>query len=75
MTFRFLPPAEIELREGISCYSAIRSELGGRFEQAVAQAVGDLVDHSESGSPRSESTRRWLVAGFPFGIIYRISGS
>ena len=75
MTFRFLPPAEAELFEGVSYYSAIRSELGGRFEQAVAQAVRNLVAHPERGALRSKSTRRWLVKGFPFGIIYRISES
>ena len=39
MSFRFLPPAEAELLEGISYYSAFRPELGMRFEQAVAEAV------------------------------------
>jgi plasmid stabilization system protein ParE len=75
MTFRFLPPAEAELLEGISYYSAIHSELGSRFEQAVAEAVRKLVAHPERGAPRSKSTRRWLVKSFPFGIIYRASES
>lgn len=75
MTFRFLPSAEAELLEGISCYSAIHSELGNRFEQAVAEAVKNLVAHPERGAPRSKSTRRWLVKNFPFGIIYRTSES
>jgi plasmid stabilization system protein ParE len=73
MTFRFLPPAKAELLEGISYYSAIHSELGSRFEQAIAQAVRNLVAHPERGAPRSKSTRRWLVKSFPFGIIYRAS--
>ena len=75
MTFRFLPPAEAELLEGISYYSAIHSELGSRFEQAIAEAVRNLVAHPERGAPRSKTTRRWLVKGFPFGIIYRASES
>ena len=75
MTFRFLPPAEAELLDGISYYSAIRPELGSRFELAVAEAVRSAVAHPERGAPRSKSTRRWLVKSFPFGIIYRASES
>ena len=75
MSFRFLPPAETELLEGISHYAAISPELGIRFEQAVAEAVRKAVAHPERGAPRSRSTRRWLVKSFPFGIIYRASAS
>lgn len=75
MTFRFLPPAEAELLEGISYYAAIRSELGARFEQAVAEAVRGAVAQPERGAPSSKNTRRWLVKSFPFGIIYRAGES
>ena len=75
MIFRFLPPAEAELLEGISYYSVVRPELGSRFEQAVAQAVRSAVAHPERGAARSKSTRRWLVKGFPVGIIYRAGES
>ncbi len=75
MTFRFLPPAEEELLEAISYYAAIQSELGIRFEGAVAEAVRNLVANPERGAPRSRSTRRWLVKSFPFGVIYRVSES
>jgi len=71
MSFRFLPPAEAELLEGIGYYAAIRPELGVRFEQAVAQAVRDAVAHPERGAPRTRSTRRWLVKHFPFSVVYR----
>ena len=75
MTFRFLPPAEAELLEGISHYAAVRSEPGTRFEQAVAEAVRGAVAHPERGAPRSKNTQRWLVKSFPFGIIYRAGES
>ena len=71
MTFRFLPPAQAELLEGISYDSAIRAQLGLRFEQAVSDAVRSAVAHPERGAPRSKNTRRWLVRGFPFRVIYR----
>jgi len=71
MTFRFLPPAQAELLDGVSYYSAISAELGLRFEQAVSDAVRKAVAYPERGAPRSKNTRRWLVKGFPFGVIYR----
>ena len=71
MNFRFLAPAQAELLNGISYYSATRPELGLRFEQAVADAVRSAVVHPERGAPRSKNTRRWLVKGFPYGVIYR----
>ena len=73
MNFRFLPAAQAELLEGISHYAAIRPELGERFERAVALAVRSAVAHPDRGAPRSKNTRRWLVKGFPFGVIYRAS--
>ena len=70
MTFRFLPPAEAELLEGISYHAAIGPELGTRFSQAVAEAVRSAVANPERGAPRSRNTRRWLVKRFPFGVIH-----
>lgn len=75
MSFRFLAPAEAELLEAMSYYLAIRPELGTRFEQAVAEAITSAVAHPERGAPRSKSTRRWLVKGFPFAIVYRANES
>lgn len=73
MSFRFLPPAEADLLDAIAYYAAIQQDLGLRFEQAVADAVRGAVAHPERGAPRSKNTRRWLVKGFPFGVIYRAS--
>ena len=73
MNFRFLAPAQEELLEAISYYSAITTELGMSFEEAVAIAVRSAVAHPERGAPRSKRTRRWLVQGFPYGVIYRVS--
>ncbi len=75
MSFRFLEPAQAELLEAISYYLAIRPELGARFEQAVAEAIRSAVAHPEHGAPRAKSTRRWLVKGFPFAIVYRANES
>ena len=71
MIFRFLEPAEAEFLEGIAHYASIRADLGISFQEAVAAAVGHAVEHPEHGAPRSKNTRRRLVKGFPFGVIYR----
>lgn len=75
MSFRFLEPAEAELLEAISYYLAIRPELGARFEQAVAEAIRSAAAHPERGAARAKSTRRWLVRGFPFAVVYRANES
>ena len=71
MNFRFLAPAEAELLEAIAYYATIRTDLGVRFEEAVSAAIREAVAHPEHGAPRSRNTRRRLVKGFPFGVLYR----
>lgn len=71
MSFRFLAPAQTELLEAIAYYAEINAELGVRFEQAIAKAVRSAAAHPQRGAPRSVNTRRWLVQGFPFGVIYQ----
>ena len=71
MTFRFLAPAQEALLEAVIYYARINAELCQRFEQSVAKAVRAAADHLERGAPRSENARRWLVQGFPFGVMYR----
>lgn len=69
-SFRFLPPAEVEPLQQISYYAYMRTELGVKFEEAVAEAVTRAAEHPEHGAPISMNTRRRLVSGFPFGFIY-----
>ena len=70
-TFRFLPQARKELLDEIRYYGSAQDGLGVRFEKAVTEAVSRAVANPEHGAPRSKRTRRMLVKGFPFGIIYR----
>lgn len=74
-SFRFLPPAEEELLQQIAYYSSVRSELGIQFEEAVAEAVRKAAAYPEHGAARSKNTRRRLVSGFPFGVIYAVAGN
>jgi plasmid stabilization system protein ParE len=68
--FRFLPAAQSELLEQIGYYRSIRPELGARFHQAVDEAIRLAATDPGHGAPRTKNTRRRLVAGFPFGVIY-----
>jgi len=70
--FRFLAAAETELYRQIEYDSAIRPELGAKFALAVDSAVRLAVAHPDHGSMRSKSTRRRLVKGFPFGVVYAV---
>ena len=70
-TFRFLSPARKELLDETKYYGSVRLGYGIKFEQAVSEAVRRAVEDPEHGAPRSKSTRRLIVQGFPFSIIYR----
>lgn len=70
-TFRFLPQARKELLYEIIYYGSSQEGLGIRFERAVADAVRRAVANPEHGAARPRNTRRILVRGFPFSIIYR----
>ena len=71
--FRFLPQARKELLDEISYYGSVQEGLGVRFEKAVTEAVRRAVENPEREASRSKNTRRLLVKGFPFSIIYRAS--
>jgi plasmid stabilization system protein ParE len=73
--FRFLPEAREELLEEIQYYGSLQEGLGVRFESAVASVVRRASANPEHGAPRSRSTRRMLVKGFPFSVIYRVSAT
>ncbi len=71
MKFRFLEPAQAEFLEGIAHYTTLQAGLGVRFQEAVSLAVRQAVEQPDHGAPRSKNTRRRLVKGFPFSVIYR----
>ena len=72
---RFLPTAEADLLEEIAYYSNAGEGLGIRFQAAVKKAA----TRPDSGVPSSNGirngTRRHLVKGFPFRVVYRASDS
>jgi plasmid stabilization system protein ParE len=52
-------------------YREIEPGLGGRFTAAVEAAAARAMAFPLSGSPDRSNTRRMIVKGFPFSIVYR----
>ena len=71
--FRFLPDAEAELLKEVAYFSAAGTGLGVKFQRAVEAAVEMAVVNPDGGAPLASGTRRRLVKGFPFSVVYRAS--
>ena len=67
---RFSAEARRELLHETRYYENVRSGSGSRFRLAVEAAAARAVAFPESGIPSAAETRRILVKGFPFSIVY-----
>jgi plasmid stabilization system protein ParE len=72
VTLRFHPAAQDELIESALYYEAARTGLGVAFRDAVRMVLDRLLEHPESGELRP-GTRRLVVSGFPYDIVYRVT--
>ncbi|MHA4867609.1 type II toxin-antitoxin system RelE/ParE family toxin [Duganella sp. PWIR1] len=70
---RFLPEAEDELMKEVAYYSNAGSGLGAKFQLAVEEAVKLAAAKPEAGTPAQNGTRRRIIKGFPFSVVYRPS--
>jgi plasmid stabilization system protein ParE len=70
---RFLPAAEAEFLQEIEHYSKAREGLGIRFQLSVMATISKAVANPRGGAPHGKETRRRLVNGFPFSVVYRVS--
>jgi toxin ParE1/3/4 len=68
---RFAGAARREFLAEVAYYREIQPALAERFTAAVEKAVERAVLFPFSGSPTFAGTRRILVKGFPFSVIYR----
>jgi len=75
MTVRIVAAAERELREAIDQYNEQRPGLGFEFAVAVRLAFDRIVDFPEAWPAFSRRTRRCLVGGFPYGVLYQHAGA
>ena len=67
-------PASEEFADAVRWYEARRATLGGEFFDAVAAALTIIETNPEIGKAISTDghTRRVLVAGFPYQVVYRL---
>jgi len=68
---RFIAAARLEFLAEVIYYGEVEAGLGVRFARAVEEATARALAFPQSGSPFRSNTRRVLVNGFPFSIIYR----
>jgi toxin ParE1/3/4 len=69
---RFIAAARLEfLKEVIYYNSEAEPGLGERFTAAVEDAIVRALAFPMAGSPAAANTRRVIVKGFPFSIVYR----
>jgi toxin ParE1/3/4 len=68
---RFVPAARREFLAEIVYYDQEQAGLGSRFTAAVEEAAARALAFPHSGAPAAGNTRRVLVQGFPFSIVYR----
>ncbi len=71
MRARFIAAARVELLAEVIYYNEAQPGLGERFAAAIEEATGRAVAFPLAGSPFRFHTRRVIVKGFPFSIVYR----
>ncbi len=67
---RLIADARREFLEEIAYYENIRQGLGRKFRIAATVAFKRAVSFPYSGKPGVVETRRILVKGFPFAVVY-----
>ncbi len=72
---RLLEPAAQELDQAIVWYNAQAPGLGDVFLIEVIKVFGLIERDPEAWHPLSESTRRYRMARFPYGIIHTTDGN
>ena len=67
-------PASEEFSEAVRWYEARPPGLGGEFFDAVGTTLSLIETNPEIGTAVSADgqTRRALVAGFPYQVVYRL---
>ncbi|MGZ3519272.1 MAG: type II toxin-antitoxin system RelE/ParE family toxin [Vulcanimicrobiaceae bacterium] len=71
-TARFIAAARLEFLAEVIYYNNAQSGLGERFAAAIEEATARALAFPRSGPPSRANTRRLIVKGFPFSILYRV---
>ncbi len=68
----FHPSAVEEAAEAVAYYEGQRPGLGLSLREAISVGVVNISKHPIAWAPMDGTFRRYLVSGFPYGLIYRI---
>ena len=68
---RFIAAARLELLAEVIYYSEAQPGLGVRFTASVEDAAARALAFPLSGSLFRSNTRRIILKGFPFSLVYR----
>lgn len=68
---RFLVAARREYLAEITYYTETEPGAGTRFADAVEAAAARAIAFPLAGAPLGSGTRRVLLKGFPFSLVYR----
>jgi len=68
---RFIAAARLEFLAEVIHYNEAEPGLGLRFVTAVEEAAARALAFPRSGSPSRFKTRRVILKGFPFSLVYR----
>ena len=69
---RYLLPAEEELTESAIFYEDKSEGLGTNFLDEIENSVARICKYPELGQKHSENLRRFVLARFPYSLIYGI---
>ena len=72
MTYRFLSPALVEIRESAKYYEDRVPGLGADFLAELDAGLNRILSFPEAWSPLGDCYRRCNLRRFPFSIIYSI---
>lgn len=72
MKFRFAAPALAEFDDAVAFYEAQRRGLGDQFAMAVEESLERVARFPESYQRIGKYSRRCIVSGFPYGVIYQL---
>ena len=72
MNVRLLAPAQAELDEAISWYSAQAPGLGDGFLVEVLRSVQLIQRHPDGWHPLTSTIRRCRLRRFPYSVIYTV---
>jgi plasmid stabilization system protein ParE len=71
--YRFSKEARADVREAKTFIGKDNKTKGDDFAAAVEHAIRSLLEYPYRGSPYELQTRRLMLKGFEYGIVYRLT--